>query len=267
MDPGPAKPSRPFPWTVAIFAAVTVVLAWLAFLALRHAGRGIKDSVDKGVGAVAKTVEQIPNIAAKFKTGTITHTFRAGIPEVASTRGDVLELAVARNDETVTRTDEKWVGWNYIYLGTTIAEIRVPVTFRYHLRLSDEWRLAARDQVCLVLAPRIRPSLPPAIHTDGMEKRAESGWARFDAKDQLAELEKSLTPMLAQRAGDTAHLSLVREACRQSVAEYVKKWLLREDHWRTDRFTAVVVVFPDEVRIGSDDDLARLEREPAIRFP
>jgi len=151
-------------------------------------------------------------------------------------------------------------------LGTTVVEIRVPVTFRYHLRLSDSWRLAARDHVCVVLAPQIRPSLPPAIHTALMEKHAESGWARFDKNDKLEELEQSLTGLLEQRAMDTNHLQLAREACRQSVAEFVKRWLLREEHWRSDRFNAIVVVFPDEVSVASDKELLQLPDKPTLKL-
>jgi hypothetical protein len=142
----------------------------------------------------------------------------------------------------------------------------MPVSFRYHLRLSESWRLAARDQTCLVLAPQIRPSLPPAIHTAEMERRAESGWARFDKNDQLDALERSMTPSLEQRAGDAAHLQLVREASRQSVAGFVKKWLMREGQWRSDRFTSIVVLFPDEAAVSSDQDLLRFRNEPTLRL-
>ena len=45
------------------------------------------------------------------------------------------------------------IGWGKISLGKTVSSIGVPVTFRYHLRLSDPWRLAAKDHVCVVLPP------------------------------------------------------------------------------------------------------------------
>ena len=207
---------KPFPWATAIIAAAVVILAALALFAYLKTARGVKDTVDKVIGTA-------PEIARNFLTGNITHTFRESIPQITSTQGDVLELAVYRCDETFKRTDEKWAGWGWVYLGTTVAEIRVPVSFRYHLRLSDTWRLAARDQTCIVLAPPIRPSLPPAIHTAEMERRAESGWARFDKNEQLDVLQRSMTPTLEQRAGDAAHLQLVREACRQSVADFVQE--------------------------------------------
>jgi hypothetical protein len=250
---------KSFPWATAMIAAALVIIAAFALIAYLKTARDIKETVNKVISAG-------PEMARNFVTGNITTTFRESIPQITSTKGDILELATFRCDESFKRTDEKWTGWGWVYLGTTIAEIRVPVTFRYHLRLSDPWRLAARDGVCLVLAPRIRPSQPPAIHTDEMERRAESGWARFDKNDQLDELERSMTPTLEQRARDPAHMQLVREACRQSVAAFVKKWLMREGQWRSDRFSSIVVVFPDEASVAADQDLLQLRHEPTLRL-
>ncbi len=257
MEPKPTQ--KPFPWATAILATALVIVAAFALIAFLRVGRGLKHTVDK-------VIETAPAIARNFITGNITHTFRESLPHITSTQGDVLELAIYRCDETFQRSDEKWAGWGWVYLGTTVAEIRVPVSFRYHLRLSDPWRLAARGQVCLVLAPAIRPSLPPAIHTAEMERRAESGWARFDKNEQLEALERSMTPSLEQRAGDSAHLQLVREACRHSVAEFVKKWLMREGQWQQDKFNSIVVLFPDEATVTSDQDLLRFKSEPTLRL-
>ncbi|MCX6927973.1 MAG: hypothetical protein NT154_32905 [Verrucomicrobia bacterium] len=250
---------KSFPWGTAMIAAAVVIIAAFALFAYLKTTQGVKDSLDK-------VINKAPEIARNFITGNITHTFRESIPQITSTQGDILELAVYRCDETFKRTDEKWAGWGWVYLGTTVAEIRVPVSFRYHLRLSDSWRLAARNQVCTVLAPPIHPTLPPAIHTAEMERRAESGWARFDKQEQLDELERGMTPTLEQRARDPAHLQLVREACRQSVAGFVQKWLMREGQWRSDRFTSIVVLFPDEVTASSDEDLLRLPHQPTLRL-
>ncbi len=257
MESNPTR--KPFPWATAMLAAAVVIIAAFALIAYLRTMREVKETVGKVVGVA-------PEIARNFITGNITTTFRESIPEISSTKGDILELAKVRCDETFKRTDEKWAGWGWVYLGTTVAEIRVPVTFRYHIRLSNPWRLAARDQVCFVLAPAIRPTLPPAIHTDEMERNAESGWARFDKNDQLDTLERSMTPTLSQRAGDAAHLRLAREACRQSVADFVRKWLLREGQWRSDRFTTIIVVFPDEAAISSDEDLLRLRHAPTLQL-
>ncbi len=261
---GPRLPR--FPWITAIVALVVIVLASFALVVVLKAGKAATDMADKGGVLIEKGIKAVPEIARNFKTGKITQTFRESIPEIKSTGGDILELAISRSEESFTRTHERRIAWDWVYLGTTIAEIRVPVTFRYHLRLSEQWRLATHGQVCIVLAPPIRPSLPPAIHTEGMEKRAESGWARFDKLDQLEKLQAELTGLLEKRAMDPAHTALVREECRKSVAAFVKTWLLREAHWRSDRFTAIVVVFPDEVTVSSDEALGDLQAQPILKL-
>ena len=257
--PEPAQNPKAFPWTAAIIGAVVVILGAFALVAYLWTGRAVRDVADKAIASA-------PEIARNFKTGNITHTFLESIPIISSTKGDMLEVASFHGEEIFRQSDEKRIGWDYVYLGTTVAEIRVPVTFRYHIRLSDPWQLASRDRVCVVLAPPIRPTLPPAIDTAGMEKRAESGWARFDKNDKLDELERSLTGLLAQRAADDVHRQLVREACRKSVADFVRTWLMREQQWGKNGFTAIIVVFPDEVTVASDEELSRLPSEPVIRL-
>jgi hypothetical protein len=247
-------------------AATVIVLVALGLTALVLTAKAPLETASDMAQAVQSVATNLPTIAERFKTGTITHTFHSSLPQIDGTGGDILELAVSESEETFRRSDARTVFWNSVYLGTTTSEIRVPVTFRYHLRLSDPWRLAAREQVCLVLAPPIRPSLPPAIHTDRMVKRTERGWARFNEYENLAVLERNLTPTLNERAADPARIRLVRETCRHSVAAFVRRWLMREEHWRTDRFTAISVVFADEVPPQTDPDLERYPYQPTIEL-
>lgn len=257
-----------FPWMTAIIAGLLFLVAVLALIAyLRTLGAG--QEVAEGTGsAIRDAVRELPSIAEKFQEGRITTTFIEGLPDAASTQGNILELAISENQEFFRREDSKLTLWGYLDLGTTVSEVRVPVTFRYHLRLTDPWRLSVRGNVCVVAAPRVRASLPPAIHTDRMEKSTSSGWGRFNKGENLAELERGLTPMLEERASDPRHLRLVREECRKSVAEYVRNWLAREDQWRRDRFTAVVVVFEDELPPGKEAplDVEFGGRPPTITF-
>ena len=75
----------------------------------------------------------------------------------------------------------------------------------------------------------------------------------------MTELERYLTPRLSARARSPERIDLVRETCRRRVAEFVRGWLLREDHWRSDRFRAVTVVFADE---APDEPAPTLVLEP-----
>lgn len=261
--------TKPFPWVIAILAATLAILAGLATLAYLRTLQSGKDVVE-GTGqavrdAVRDAARELPALAEKFRTGTITTTFVEGLPRSDSTHGNILELATSETHEFFRREDSRQTLWGWLDLGTTVSEIRVPVTFRYHLKLSEPWLLTTRGNVCVVQAPVIRPSLPPAIHTDRLEKSSQSGWARFNKAENLAELEKQLTPLLNARAADPRHLRNVREECRKSVAEFIRNWLVREDHWRKDRFTAVVVVFQDE--LSRPDAKLELELENRSLLP
>src|SRR5213594_2338177 len=232
-------------WPLVVLAVAFMALfALLAFLWFTK--RAYDETLERGGRAGEYAAQKAEAIAKKFLSGNITKTFVAAIPEISSTGAGGLELATSDQTETFRAEDEKSIFWDKLYLGKTISEIRVPVTYRYHLRLSDPWQLDVVGQTCIVFAPRIRASLPPAIHTDRMEKNSEAGWGRFNAREQMTDLEKSITPTLSQYASDGKHTALAREPCRKTVAEFVKTWLLKEDHWRTDRFRTIKVIFADE---------------------
>jgi hypothetical protein len=199
-----------------------------------------------GVQAVETVGEAAATIAERFRSGRITTTFTASIPRLVPGGGPSLEVAVLEANETFRRTDERRILFDAIDLGTNETEIRVPVTYRYHVSLADEWHVDVREQGCIVRAPPIRPTQPPAIHTDGMEKRSSRGWLRFDVDEQMDALERSITPTLEERAASADAIALVREPARMRVAELVQRWLIVEDHWREDRFRSVTVVFSDE---------------------
>src|SRR5439155_746151 len=249
--PRPSHVLATYRWPLVIVVlGLLALFAVLAFLWV--AKRAYEDTLTRGGRAGEFAAQKAEDVAEKFMRGNITRTFVAAIPEISTTGAGNLELATSDQTETFRAEDEKSILWDKLYLGKTVSEIRVPVTYRYHLRLADPWRLDVSGQSCIVVAPSIRPSLPPAIHTDRMEKRSDEGWARFNAREQMAGLEKSITPTLSTYAVDKKHIDLVREQCRRTVAEFVKTWLLKEDHWRTDRFHAIKVIFADETNAAPE---------------
>ncbi len=246
-EPQPSEPQTPepqqSPWAQVLISfrwpLVLVVLAMVPLVLYLETLRRAADMIPD----LPRWSERI---AEGFRSGQITETFLSSIPEIDAAGSGNLELASFEATETLTRTDERWAFWDLVPLGTTVTEVRVPVTYRYHLRLSDPWRLEVSEHTCIVYAPEIRPTLPPAIHTEGMQRRMEEGWLRFDGVEQMQTLEKSITPRLRQMAGDPRHIGLVREQSRKTVAEFVRNWLLMEQHWSDERFRAIKVIFPDE---------------------
>jgi hypothetical protein len=216
-----------------------VAVCLLAYLAYR-------DTLSRASNAAGRTADAVVSAARGILSGNVTETFLSSIPQFDPDGSGNLEVAALTATETFTRSDERKILWDRFSLGVTTSEIRVPVTYRYHLRLDDAWHLEIDGGVCRVVAPAVRPSLPPAIHTDRMEKRTASDWLRFDGDDQMAVLERSITPTLVTYAADERHLELVRENARRAVEDFVTTWLLREDQWGAERVTDVRVVFADE---------------------
>jgi hypothetical protein len=239
-------------WCFAfITACVTGFLAYK--MTLDKAEEAMKGARNAVAAATAKAEDYARNLASfvevaaeKFRTGQITETFRAEIPVFKAAGIGRLDVGTADAIETFYRSDTREIVWDLVYLGTTVSTIRVPVTYRYHVDLGGNWKLSVKDRICVVNAPALQPSLPVAIHTDGMTKESSSGWSRFDATQQLDDLEKTITPKLDEYASTPEHISLVRDQARLTVAKFIRAWLLREDQWRDDKITSVVVFFENE---------------------
>jgi len=185
-----------------------------------------------------------PLLDNRWSSQQITQTFISAIPSM--TRELNLELATSTQTEILAKSDTKSMLWDWLNLGTNEAEIRVPTTYRYHLRLREPWKLELVGNNLVVVAPAIRASLPPAIHTDQMEFQSSRGWCRGSPKELLDKLHRELTPALSATANDPRRIGLVRETCRQAVAEFVQRWLEGEARWRPGAFTAIQVRFADE---------------------
>lgn len=246
----------PAPWVTLLLGfrwpLVIICLAALAFLVYR-------ETLQQGEALVTGTAQALADGANKMSknlwTGNVTESFLAAVPKIHGAGGGRLEVATAEAVETFERSDERRVLWDAFSLGTTVSEVKVPVTYRYHLRLEDAWRIEVAEPICIVYAPAIRPTQPPAIHTEGMRKRVEEDLLRFDGDDQMAKLEESITPRLRQLAQDPQHIDLVRDKARRTVAEFVRQWLLLEEQWGEEHIRLVQVVFPDEV----NDELSPLQ--------
>ncbi|MCB1224573.1 MAG: hypothetical protein KDK99_02070 [Verrucomicrobiales bacterium] len=200
--------------------------------------------VDSTASLARRGSEWLARVSEKLQTRTLEETIEDAILRVTSTQGDILELATIESQETFTSYDMRTLWGNTVYLGTTVSEIQVPVVYRYHLRLSEGWKIEVKGDQCRVIAPKVRPTLPPAIRTDGLQKKSKAGWLRFNAEENLSKLEKEITPKIETRAGDARHLELARAPSRESVAEFVRKWVL-DEHPDAERLT-IVVEFADE---------------------
>ncbi len=242
-----ARAHDPSPWLALRWPAVFVVLALLVFLAYRETLDRAGQSVAAVGNAAGAAADRVQKIAEGFFTGDVTESFTSAVSSVEGAGTGRLEVATAEVVEKLSRSEERRMAWDVLSLGTTTVEVEVPVTYRYHLRLDDPWKIEVHGPVCLVMAPAIRPSLPPALHTDRLRARTDESWLSFDGAEKMAALQRNLTPRLTERAKSPGHLAMVREPARKTVAKFVRGWLLQQNYWTDNKFATVRVVFPDEV--------------------
>jgi hypothetical protein len=191
----------------------------------------------------------------KFNPENLTARFVAAIPTL--TKELNLEVATSKQTEILERADDRsMLGLD---LGINRVQISVPVTYRYAVPLYAEWLLRKRGSSLLVRAPSIQSSLPPAIHTDGMTTISQRGWARLRPEDLMEQLHNEITPTLSRYASDPKRIALVREICRESVADFVQRWLQIEGQWRPDGLKTVYVQFADEKRMPRQPTIELLE--------
>jgi len=89
----------------------------------------------------------------KFRDGSFTQdiqeTFREHAVRIASTNGNILEVATKESDETFGRKTQLMVGGMKVpFFDNTVTQ-KTRATFRYHIKLDGAWKLrkeSAREQ-------------------------------------------------------------------------------------------------------------------------
>ena len=161
------------------------------------------------------------------------------------TPGGLLEVSSMRMTE---QFDKRFV-YEVLGLevGETVAHVRVPATYRYHIQLAPLWKIERTDEVFRVVTPPVKPSLPVAVDLAHLEQDEGGTWllVPFNAEKDREALMREITGKLAQKAASPAYLALQREDARKTVTEFVEKWLVTREPWKSARQPRIEVVFSD----------------------
>lgn len=165
-------------------------------------------------------------------------------PVVMRTPGGLLEVSTVTTEERFdSSTAHTILG---VTVGQTVAQIRVPAVYRYHIPLATNWTLRQSGNALLVIAPSVRPSVPVAINTGKLQSFNSGVWSPLTGTNAVAALQNSITATLNKKADSPDLLKLQREAARQTVTEFVRKWVLTQAQWRNSKQPAILVFFEDE---------------------
>ena len=132
-------------WPVVILS-----LGFMALIAFLYSLNAAKNTTIGTAKEIRETVKEVGDaaitIAENFQQAKITETFVENLAEVSDTGEGNLMVATMKNTKTFKRTEKLTILWDSVSLGTTVTEIKVPATYRYHIRLSEPWKLEVREQ-------------------------------------------------------------------------------------------------------------------------
>jgi hypothetical protein len=164
--------------------------------------------------------------------------------EVIRTKGGTLAVSTIKAPEFFQATADHTVFG--VPVGQTTSQIRVPAVYNYHVELAPEWKVTVRDKTFIVIAPRVKPTLPVAIDTAKLERYASGTWSLFTGAAELDRLQRSISASLAAKAALPSYVQFQREAARTTVTEFVTKWLVTQQRWQPASDYKVQVFFADE---------------------
>lgn len=163
---------------------------------------------------------------------------------VMRTPGGLLEVSTITAEERFDSTTQHTVLG--VPVGKTVAQIRVPTVYRYHISLAKDWSFRIAGSTLVVVAPSVRPSLPVAIDTAKLQSFSSGLWSPLTGTAAVAALQKPITLKLAEKAATPQLLLLQRESARQTVSEFVQKWVIDQPRWKGAKPPTVFVFFEDE---------------------
>jgi hypothetical protein len=164
--------------------------------------------------------------------------------EVIRTKGGLLAVSTIKAPESFQATaDHTVLG---VPVGQTTSQIRVQAVYSYHVELAPEWKVTVRNKTMIVIAPRVKPTLPVAIDTARLERYAAGTWVVFTGAAELDRLQRSISQTLAAKAALPSYIQFQREAARVTVTEFVNKWLITQERFKPANDFKVRVFFADE---------------------
>lgn len=246
------EPRRPSHAQWPLAAAAVAIVAILAGTGL-YVFRSVRSLPGEVVEGGRKALQDLGAVAAAFRTGTVTTTFRSYATEVTGTTR--LQFAELRQEEGFERRDAEAILWGALSLPDVVVEARAPVTYTYFLDLDKEWRFRLEGRDVLVVAPPVEWNRP-AVDVSALRFTVREG-SVFRDEDLVKErLRSELTPLLERRARQ--HVAFVRETGRRKVEAFVETWLVRRFSDGSEHRAEVLF---------ADEPAAATPRPPALPPP
>ena len=216
-SPAPPPAARTSHWPWAILCAVAIVTAGAVYVF--HAARSLPTEV---MESGRQALRQLAEVAAAFRGGTVTTTFRSDATRLRGTTR--LQFVELKQLETFERRDAESVLWGTLALPDVVVEARAPISYTYFVDLDRDWRFRLEAGEVFVVAPPIEWN-PPAVDVSALRYEVRAGSVLRNEQVVADRLRSELTALASMRARQ--HVPLVREAGRRKVEAFVETWLVQ----------------------------------------
>jgi hypothetical protein len=207
------------PWALAFAAVAVVAIVAATFVYVFRSARSLPEDVISGG---RQALQELANVAAAFRTGTVTTTFRSYATEVTGTTR--LQFAEVKQMEIFERRDAAAVLWGTFALPDVVVEARAPVVYTYFLDLDKEWQFHLEGKDVHVLVPPVEFNRP-AVDVSALRYEVREGSVLRDEQIVVDRLRAQLSSLADQRARQ--QIPLVRDTGRRSVEAFVETWLVQ----------------------------------------
>jgi hypothetical protein len=92
----------------------------------------------------------------------------------------------------------------------------------------------------------VKPSLPVSIDTTRIEVQSSGVWSLLTGQRRIQELARRISPLLAEKAVSPTYIRFQRDHARETVREFVAKWLITQEQWKAQSKLPIQVFFADE---------------------
>jgi hypothetical protein len=215
------------------------------------------ETLDKTGRLVKQLGQQLEQVAAAFKQGTVTTTFTSYATTVSGSQ--FLQVASLNQTEMFTRKDESSLAYGYIPLPDVIVQATAPVSYTYYLDLNDRWDFHLRDGVIWVVAPELKYN-KPAVDVSRVTFEIKKKSFIRDNGEAMEHLRSSITWLSYQKA--QANIELVRETGRRQAEAFVQNWLSKA--FTDGKNYPVKVAFRSEIK-GRAGTPSQAGQDPAAK--
>lgn len=168
------------------------------------------------------------------------------IPVVIRTNGGLLEVATVKQRRNFDLTEPLDILGYELPFCEEAAAFRATTFTTYRVKLAKRWGADLENGRLLVTAPALEPSLPVAFDTEGLEATLDKCWA-MPNRGTDRKLMKSLSRQMAATAEGKAMKAFARDhGARDTVREFVQKWLVAQKGYDIPANTPIDVEFADE---------------------